>query len=847
MSDVPQLASAKVSESTKVVQINIEEAFEPLAVEDRYSQVLLVVRLAGSVIGHVSLPTCGTLSAEAQEAAIFAELADVLWRRLVRVAFARATRASQEDGPPPSVSVIVFASNGGEKLRACLASIRAIDTSPSEILVVDECARGDDIADICSAYRAPFVRAETASSSARNAAILTTRADLLAFTNDACIVDRGWLDGLRAAFANPLVMAVAGYVGPLELETQGQRLAHVVGGGLERHIEPRAVLLSLFPVRDAASFAQGGNAVFRRRVFEEIALLPELPRTHATAFPAAEAYAFYRILAKGYRVVFDPARVVWQRLPSDRTQQRKLVLDSAASLSAYAIRCLVEHRELGAIRFWLARSCRDATHLVRLGWPGASATLAYGWGTVHGVSRALRSDWAPGRAPAPASPRDGRRPPAVVRADAPTLSVVIPSYNRREKLSKALNAFACQTYPPDRFEVIVVLDGSTDGSADLVRSLDVPYHLRLVEQRNEGVGAARNQGARAARYSVLVFSDDDVIPEVNCLTEHAAAHGKSVDGNAIAFGYCPPAVNGERLWELFLRDAWEDFYHRIGERDHQWTYLDFASGNISLTRSFFLSSGGFDADFRRRSEDPELGIRLLRRGARPAFCPGARARHELDTRLTTGLRHAREVGEYDVLLVRKHPEVAPRIGGLSALLRPAREGISSRALLAYRHPEVTDRLARSTLPLLGLYERLRLRKQWHGVISALLAHSYMLGLRDALPAYDDLLAFVAAVSRCEYDEVLPVALDEAGCFRVPPGATGPALELTYADQPLARIAAIEPGGIWDWEALTDRVVADALTALRHAANFDDLLGLVRSELHAHSSRESAQGGFVCVP
>jgi len=830
VSDFPRFTSGKMSESTKIVEVNVEEGFRPLAVEARYSQVLLVVRLAGSVAGHVSLPACTSVSAEAQEAAVLAELGDVLWERLVRLAFARATRASRENHPDPTVSVIVLASSGGEKLRACLESIVAIDTPPLEIFVVDEGASGEDVADISSAYAAHHLGGKTEPpSSARNAALAKTRAELVAFTNDACMVDRGWLDGLGVAFSDPLVMAMTGYVGPRDLETPEQRLADVVGGALDRHVEPQVVRLPLFPVRDAASFARPGNAVFRRSAFKEITLLPALTPTSATAFPAAEAYALYRILAKGYRVVFDPARVVWRPFPSDCAEPPSTLFEWATGLSAYAVRCLLDG-ELDAIRFYMARSWAQMRALVRLGWPTADAIIVHGRGALRGLRWTLRSDWQPSAALAPATPFPEKRGQRIVQADTPTLSVVIPSRNRRTKLAKALDAFARQAYPLDRLEVLVVLDGSTDGSAELVRSLEVPYRLQLVEQEHEGVAAARNRGAREARHSILVFSDDDVLPEVDFLAAHAAAHRRNDDGKAVVLGYCPPAVKGERLWEMFLRAAWEDFYRRLGEPDHQWTYMDFASGSISLARSFFLSAGGFDSEFRRRSEDPELGIRLLRQGARPEFCRQARASHDLDTHVTTGLRQAREVGEYDVLLVSKHPEIAPRVGGVSALLRPTAEGVSSRAVHAYRHPRASQVLARLALPLLEMCDRLRLRQQWHALLSALLTHSYVLGLRDALPAYEDFRAFVAAVSHCEYDEVVRVDLDEAGSVRIPPAAIAPAVELAYARQPLARIGAIEPGAIWDWEALTERVVSEALDALRNAVAFDELLDLLRPEL-----------------
>jgi glycosyltransferase involved in cell wall biosynthesis len=99
----------------------------------------------------------------------------------------------------------------------------------------------------------------------------------------------------------------------------------------------------------------------------------------------------------------------------------------------------------------------------------------------------------------------------------PMLSIIIPTYNRKEPLREILQLLAQQTYPSDRFEVIVVDDGSTDGTPEIIAE-SFPFALRYVRQSNQGDAAARNFGAQQSQADILVFMDDDMLIEPDYLT-----------------------------------------------------------------------------------------------------------------------------------------------------------------------------------------------------------------------------------------------------------------------------------------------------------------------------------------
>jgi glycosyltransferase involved in cell wall biosynthesis len=104
-----------------------------------------------------------------------------------------------------------------------------------------------------------------------------------------------------------------------------------------------------------------------------------------------------------------------------------------------------------------------------------------------------------------------------------SVSVIIPTYNRKGSLLRTLDSLRQQTYPSDRLEVIIVDDGSTDGTEEIAAEA-FPFALLYFWQRNQGDAAARNFGARQSQADFLVFLDDDILAEPGYLTHLIHAH-----------------------------------------------------------------------------------------------------------------------------------------------------------------------------------------------------------------------------------------------------------------------------------------------------------------------------------
>jgi len=293
----------------------------------------------------------------------------------------------------------------------------------------------------------------------------------------------------------------------------------------------------------------------------------------------------------------------------------------------------------------------------------------------------------------------------------PFLSVVIPTYNRKDSLLRTLDALEKQTLPTDRFEVIVVSDGSTDGTSQAVRARPFPFRLRLLEQPNSGPSVARNYGARAACGEVIVYLDDDIEPIPTFLEVHAKAHEADPRLALIGPQSMPP---GERfpVWIAWEHQMLERQYVRFRSGEWRPGPNNLYSGNFSVRRKYLIEVGGFDENFKRQ-EDVELGFRLATLGLGFRFEPGADGYHRpertFESWYTTpylyGIRDvqmARDKGQQQALiLARKHYRQRSRLTRMLAKLSIGRR-ILEPLVFGILKPGIslTDRIGLRRLSLL---------------------------------------------------------------------------------------------------------------------------------------------------
>jgi glycosyltransferase involved in cell wall biosynthesis len=196
-------------------------------------------------------------------------------------------------------------------------------------------------------------------------------------------------------------------------------------------------------------------------------------------------------------------------------------------------------------------------------------------------------------------------------AKKPFISVVIPAYNEEKYLPRCLTSLDGQTYPRQRFEVIVVDNASTDRTAEIAQE----HGARVVQEERKGVGRARQTGAEAAQGEIIAGTDADIDAPPEWLERIAARFVADPRlGGITGPVYFYDGNWFLRIWYRYVNTAWVWLLNAVGLNA-------FSGNNFAVRREPFQRSGGFRAEL-VCGEDTDLALRL-RQVTKVAFAPEA--------------------------------------------------------------------------------------------------------------------------------------------------------------------------------------------------------------------------------
>ena len=360
----------------RCVDVELSSAPESIDGLAGYDEVRALVRLHGEPLGEVRLPiTKGRCRAVDVRRRILQELAWPVLRHLTDDSLAAGMPSegwsltqlldiphALEPWHLPRVTVAVCTRDRPDDLALCLESLDRLDHRPFEVLVVDNAPSSEATARLIRTRFPEFryIREPRPGLDwARNRAILEARGDIVAFTDDDCVVDRGWVRAIAILFAaDPQAEVMTGLVVPHELETEPQILFERTGGfgrGFvsKWHAVDRERGLP-WEYCGAGQFGTGANMAYRRSIFDRLGGFDPALDVGTVTNGGGDLDMFFRSLVEGHTLVYEPRAIVRHRHRSTYQELRRQIANNGYGFCSVLVRNARAYPEEQARVFHLA-------------------------------------------------------------------------------------------------------------------------------------------------------------------------------------------------------------------------------------------------------------------------------------------------------------------------------------------------------------------------------------------------------------------------------------------------------------------------------------------------------------
>lgn len=226
----------------------------------------------------------------------------------------------------------------------------------------------------------------------------------------------------------------------------------------------------------------------------------------------------------------------------------------------------------------------------------------------------------------------------------PSISVVVCTYNGKRTIRDCLSGLKKLEYP--NFEVIIVNDGSTDGTGAIAGE----YGFKVITTENKGLSSARNTGMRAAKGEIVAYIDDDARPDPHWLT-YLAATFLTTDHVGVGGPNLPPPDDGP-VAECVSNSPGGPIHVLLTDQEAE----HIPGCNMAFRKAALEAIDGFDVKFRIAGDDVDLCWRLQKMGWTLGFSPAAMVWHHRRNSVKTYLKQQLNYGKAEAFLEKKWPE-----------------------------------------------------------------------------------------------------------------------------------------------------------------------------------------------
>jgi len=226
-------------------------------------------------------------------------------------------------------------------------------------------------------------------------------------------------------------------------------------------------------------------------------------------------------------------------------------------------------------------------------------------------------------------------------------SVIIPAYNAEKLLPACLSALLNQSVDASGYEIIVVDDGSSDNTSEIVKGFK---SVRLLRQKNQGPAAARNEGVKHAKGNIILFTDSDCVPNGDWVEQMILPFKRNNDIAGVKGTY---KTKQRSLAARFVQIEYEDKYDLLRKTE----YIDFIDTySAAFKKNVFVEFGGYDTSFPLAcAEDVELSFRMSSKGYKMVYNPRAIVFHTHPSSFGSYFTKKYKFAYWRMLAVKKNP------------------------------------------------------------------------------------------------------------------------------------------------------------------------------------------------